>query len=49
VRTNPKDLSDFEKKLMLAMGLENLQQPDELLAALISLWAADYSEPPDEE
>jgi hypothetical protein len=41
--------SSFEKKLMLAMGLKNMQQLDELLAAPISQWAADHSEPPDEE
>jgi hypothetical protein len=49
VRKNRENLSDFEKKLMLAMGLRDVQQLDELLAAPISQWAADHSEPPDEE
>jgi len=34
---------------MLAMGLVNPGQLDELLAAPISEWAADHSEDPDEE
>jgi len=42
------ELTSFEKKLMRALGLENVQQLDELLAAPISQWAADHSEPPDE-
>jgi hypothetical protein len=33
---------------MRAMGLEDVQQLDELLAAPISQWAADHSEDPDE-
>jgi hypothetical protein len=41
--------SSFEKKLMLAMGLKNVQQLDKLLVAPISQWAADHSESPDEE
>ena len=43
------ELSSFERKLMLAMGLTNVEQLDELLAAPISQWAADHSEPPAEE
>jgi hypothetical protein len=43
------ELTRFEKKLMRAMGLEDARQLDELLAAPISQWAADHSEPPDEE
>jgi hypothetical protein len=42
-------LSSFEKRLMRAMGLKDVCQLDELLAAPISQWAADHSEPPDEE
>ena len=42
-------LSSFEKGLMRAMGLKNVCQLDELLAEPISPWAADHSEPPDEE
>lgn len=41
--------TSFERKLMLAMGLTNVEQLDELLAAPLSQWAADHSEPPDEE
>lgn len=41
--------SSFEERLMLAMGLTDVRQLDELLAAPISQWAADHSEPPDEE
>ena len=43
------ELTSFEKKLMRALGLENVQQLDDLLAAPISQWAADHSESPDEE
>jgi hypothetical protein len=42
------ELTSFEKKIMLAMGLKNVQQLDELLAEPISQWAADHSESPDE-
>ena len=35
------ELTRFEKKLMRALGLENVQQLDDLLAAPISQWAAD--------
>ena len=42
-------LTTFEQKLMRAMGLKDVQQLDELLAAPISRWAADHSEDPDEE
>jgi hypothetical protein len=42
-------LTSFERKLILAMGLTNVDQLDELLAAPISQWAADHWEPPDEE
>jgi len=34
---------------MRAMGLKDVSQLDELLAAPISQWAADHSELPDEE
>ena len=43
------ELTSFESKLLLAMGLTSVDQLDELLAAPISQWAADHSEPPDEE
>lgn len=43
------ELTSFERKLMLAMGLTSVDQLDELLTAPISQWAADHSEPPDEE
>ena len=43
------ELTSFERKLMRALGLEDARQLDELLAAPISQWAADHSEPPDEE
>ena len=49
MRRKLRELSDFEKKLMLAMGLKDVRQLDKLLAAPISQWAADHSEPPDEE
>lgn len=42
-------LSSFEEKLMRAMGLKDVAQLDELLAAPISQDAADHSGPPDEE
>jgi hypothetical protein len=42
-------LVNFEEKLMLAMGLEDVAQLDELMAAPISQDAADHSGPPDEE
>jgi hypothetical protein len=42
------DLTSFERKLILAMGLTSVDQLDELLAAPISQWAADHSEDPDE-
>jgi hypothetical protein len=42
-------LSSSDARLMHAMGLKNVQQLDELLAAPISQWAADHSEDPDEE
>jgi hypothetical protein len=38
----------FEKRLMLAMGLETVEQLDELLAKPISEDAALHREPPDE-
>jgi hypothetical protein len=44
-----RKLSSFEEKLMLAMGLEDVSELDELLAAPISEDAADHSAPPDEE
>jgi hypothetical protein len=44
-----RKLTSFEERLMRAMGLADLRQLDELLAAPISQWAADHSEPPDEE
>src|ERR1700746_179575 len=48
VNGKTRELTSFEKKLMRALGLENVQQLDELLVAPISQWAADHSEPPDE-
>jgi hypothetical protein len=49
VNERKTELTSFEKKLMRAMGLQDVRQLDELLAAPISEWAADHSEPPDEE
>ena len=43
-----RELTSFEKSLMRAMGLEDVRQLDELLAAPISQWAANHSECPDE-
>ena len=34
---------------MRGLGLKNVRQLDKLLAAPASKWAADHSEPPDEE
>ena len=42
-------LTSLEKHLMLALRLKNVVQLDELWAAPISQYAADHSEPPDEE
>ena len=44
-----RELTSLEKNLMRAMGLEDVQQLDELLVAPLSQWAADHSEPPNEE
>jgi hypothetical protein len=49
VNAKRRELTSFEKNLMRALGLENVQQLDEILAAPISQWAADHSEDPDEE
>jgi hypothetical protein len=49
VNERKTELTSFERKLILAMGLTSVEQLDELLAAPISQWAADHSEPPDEE
>jgi hypothetical protein len=49
VNETKTELTSFERKLMLAMGLTSVDQLDELLGAPISPWAADHSEPPDEE
>jgi hypothetical protein len=49
VNERKTELTSFERKLILAMGLTGVDQLDELLAAPISQWAADHSEPPDEE
>ena len=43
------ELTSLEKNLMRALGVEDVRQLDELLAASISRWAAEHSEPPDEE
>jgi hypothetical protein len=48
VHERKTELTSFERKLMRALGLEDVQQLDELLAAPISQWPAD-SESPDEE
>jgi hypothetical protein len=42
-------LSTFERNLMRGLGLKNVRQLVELLAAPISQYAADHYEPPDEE
>jgi hypothetical protein len=49
VNQRKTELTSLEKNLMRALGLEDVQQLDELLAAPTSQWAADHSEPPDEE
>jgi hypothetical protein len=49
VNERKTELTSFERKLILAMGLTSVEQLDKLLAAPISQWAADHSEPPDEE
>ena len=49
VTERKSELTSFERKLILAMGLTSVDQLDELLAAPISQWAAEHSEPPDEE
>ena len=49
VNERKTELTSFERKLMRALGLEDVQQLDELLGAPISPWAADHSESPDEE
>jgi hypothetical protein len=49
VNETKTELTSFERKLMLAMGLTSVDQLDELLAGPISRWAAAHSEPPDEE
>ena len=41
--------SSFEERLMRGLGLKDVAQLDELLAAPISQDAALHSEPPDEE
>jgi hypothetical protein len=43
-----RELTSLEKNLMRALGLEDVQQLDELLAAPISRWAPDHSEDADE-
>jgi hypothetical protein len=49
VKERKTNLTSFERKLISAMGLRRVDQLDEFLAAPISQWAADHSEPPDEE
>lgn len=49
VNERKTELTSFERKLILAMGSTSVDQLDELLATPISQWAADHSEPPDEE
>jgi hypothetical protein len=48
-RHRPEDLSTFERQMMLAMGLADVDKLDELLSAPTSQEAAAHSEPPDEE
>ena len=45
----PNNASDLEKKLILAMGLKDATELDEMLAAPISDWAVKHSEAPDDE
>lgn len=45
----PEELSTFERRLMLAMGLKDVRELDELLAAPISQEAADHAGSPDEQ
>jgi len=49
--TNPEKRrpTTIERKLMLAMGITDIDQLDELLAVPISEDAVSHSEPPDEE
>jgi len=51
VKKNDDDtnLTTFERSLMRAMGLKDVRQLDELLAAPTSEWAESHSRPPDEE
>ena len=46
---NREQPSTFERRLMLAMNLEDVRELDELLSAPISQDAADHSAPLDEE
>jgi len=41
--------TSYEEGLMRALGLKDVRQLDELWVAPISPYAADHSEPPDEE
>jgi hypothetical protein len=47
--TKKQPLSTFERSLMRGLGLKNVRQLEKLLAAPISPYAADHSEPPDAE
>lgn len=49
MNTERRVLTTVEKSLMLAMGLKDPRQLDELLAAPISQWAESHSESPDDE
>jgi hypothetical protein len=49
LKSKKSDLTSFERKLILAIGLTSVEQLDKLLAAPISQWAADHSESADEE
>jgi hypothetical protein len=42
-------MTTFERKLMLAMRLDTVEELEELLVQPVSQWAADHSAPPDEE
>jgi hypothetical protein len=47
--SHKRELTSFEKRLMRAMGLTDVRDLDELLAAPVSEDAANHSAPPDEE
>jgi hypothetical protein len=49
VKRKRREETSFEKRLMRGLRLKNVRQLDKLWEAPISRWAADHSEPPDED